>query len=822
MMKTQTEVWFPWRCTLDDRRGRTARRARIASARRQVTILHTPRLSLRSNPPDCNRHAREGAVRIVKSLCVALLCLSAGCCAAAQEFNFPDSAGDAAALSQAMPGLARQVIEVYKDDDRGKYLDNLFRLQIVAGQYGDGLKTLASLRELRRPSDPARYAWVNVQYEIFARAKAMEAEQGSRFEETFPQAFREKLGALDDRTSALVVRALGANESNLQRELQNDLKQQKGKGTISLADALKLVHDYQADEAYRSFAPLTARLVDEDDQRRYIIAKDVAVKLPDGGTVCALVVRPRAAAGRLPALLEFTIYADADQNLRFRARPAASRGYVGIEALTRGKGCSPDKPWPYVRDGADAAALIDWISSQPWSDGRVGMYGGSYSGGAAWAAAKHMPKALKAIMVGAPVAPGVDVPMEGNVFWNFIYPWPFYTTDVKGLDDKVYGDNARWKKLDHDWYASGRAYRDMDKIDGTPNPIFDEWIAHPAYDAYWQNMIPYQKEFARINIPVLQTAGYYYGGPGAAVYYLSQHYKYNPRAEHYLLIGPYNHFGAQVGTVGLLGQDFPTIAGYQLDPVALIDLDELRYEWFDYVFKGGSRPALLKDKVNYQVTGANLWKHAPTLAAMADHKLRFHLSAARSGDAYRLSEQKPADDSFVAQTVNLADRTDVDRNAPGGGVLDRALDTWNGVEFISDPLTRPAELSGLFSGRLEFMANKKDFDFEFDLYELTPQGEYLQLAPYWTRASYAGDLSHRRLLTPGKRQRLDFESVRLMSRQLQPGSRVVAVLSVIKVDGRQINYGTGKDVSDETIRDAKEPLDIKWYSSSYLDLPAGR
>src|SRR5258707_8981981 len=82
-----------------------------------------------------------------------------------------------------------------------------------------------------------------------------------------------------------------------------------------------------------------------------------------------------------------------------------------------------------------------------------------------------MPKGLKAIMVGAPVAPGIDVPMEGNVFWNFVYPWPFYTTNVKGLDDAAYSDGAaRWKRLDHDWYVSGRPYRDLDKIDGTPIP----------------------------------------------------------------------------------------------------------------------------------------------------------------------------------------------------------------------------------------------------------------------------------------------------------------------------------------------------------------
>src|SRR6185295_4837618 len=360
----------------------------------------------------------------------------------------------------------------------------------------------------------------------------------------------------------------------------------------------------------------------------------------------------------------------------------------------------------------------------------------------------------------------------------------FYTTNVKTLDEAAYNDNARWRRLNRDWYVGGRAYRALETIDGTPNPIFDRWIAHPSYDAYWQGMIPYKEDFARIDIPVLATAGYYYGGPGAAVYYFAEHYKYNPRAEHYLVIGPYDHIRGHRGTVGVLGDRISFLAGYELDPVSHIDMGELRYQWFDYVLKGGPKPALLKDKVNYQVMGANVWKHAPTLASMANQKLRFHLSAVRSGDAYGLSEKEPSDDSFVNHTVDLADRTDADKFIPGGGVLDKDLDTWNGVEFVSDPVTQPTELSGLFSGRLDFAANKKDFDFNIALYELMSKDEYVLLSTYWSRASYARDLGHRRLLTPGKRQRLDFASVRLMSRQLQAGSRLVAVLSVIKEPGR--------------------------------------
>src|SRR5262249_22063960 len=86
----------------------------------------------------------------------------------------------------------------------------------------------------------------------------------------------------------------------------------------------------------------------------------------------------------LPTLLEFTIYADQVTNLT-EARRSASNDYIGVEGFTRGKGCSLDTPVPYEHDGADGAALIDWISKQPWGDGRVATFGPSYSGFTPWA-----------------------------------------------------------------------------------------------------------------------------------------------------------------------------------------------------------------------------------------------------------------------------------------------------------------------------------------------------------------------------------------------------------------------------------------------------
>lgn len=668
-----------------------------------------------------------------------------------------------------VPALAKRLLTAGESNP-----DNLFRLQLVVGDYDAALRTM--------PRDTA-----NIRWRIYANARQREAS-GVPFDDAFAAAFRETMRTLDDKTAYQVGWTFGTSPVVLQNALRDALAKN--------GDPIDLVRKYFSAKATESFTPIIGGLLAEENARRYVIERDLRV-----GAVCATIVRPRGDT-RLPALLNFTIYAEPDDNFAQALRTAAN-GFAGVVGLTRGKGCSDGPIVPYVHDAEDAAALIDWIAAQTWSDGRVGMYGGSYEGGTPWAAAKRMPKALKAIMDGAPVAPGIDVPMEGNVVWNFIYPWPFYTTDNKTLDNATYGDAKRWQRIDHDYYVSGRAYRDLDKIDGTPNPIFDTWIAHPSYDRYWRAMIPYGEEFARIDIPVLTTAGYYFGGPGAATYYFTEHTKHRPGAEHYLVIGPYDHFRAHGGTINVVGAKAITnIAGYEIEPAAHLDMAALRYQWFDWVFGRGPKPAMLADKVNYAVVGANRWKHAPSLAAMSNAKLKIPVRG--------------------VLTVNLSDRSDVDREVPGGGIVDKTFGAANGLTFTSEPLGKATEVSGLFSGHLEFVTNKKDFDFEVDLYAKTPAGDVLLLAPYWTRASYAASRETRHLLQPGAHQKIDFTASRLMSNLVPAGSRIIAVVRVIKEPGRQINYGSGKDVNDETIADAGEPLRIEWVAGSFVDVPVWR
>lgn len=547
----------------------------------------------------------------------------------------------------------------------------------------------------------------------------------------------------------------------------------------------------------------------QKDLSAYVVQDSLLIPAKDGAQISALVVRKRGVAEKQAAILSFTIYARlTDIN---KAIEAADKGYTGVVAYTRGKKNSPDKPVPYEYDGQDAAAVIDWISKQPWSNQKVAMYGGSYNGFTQWAATKHLHPALKTIVTSASACPGLDVPMTNNVVMSFTFPWTYYTTNNKLLDNEDY-NSKQWNDLDDRWYAAGTPYPCLDSLAGRPkNEIFRRWLAHPAYDAYWQAMIPYQQDFARINIPVLSTTGYFDGGQIGEMYYYREHLKYNPRAEHYLIMGPYGHFGAQ-------GYPDSVYNGYKIDPVAQIPIHDIIYQWFDYILKGGEKPAVLKDKVNFQLMGANQWISAASLKQMSNNSIVLYLSNQHYNNDFKLSSKKPAKEAFLNQVIDFKDRSDRHSYYWMRNVMYDTL-YHNGLMFYSDPLPQAVSLTNNFTGQMKVMINKKDLDYSVVLFELTPEGKYFYLSYFMGRASYAADHSSRKLLTPGKKETIPFTNTYTSAKKLAKGSRIAALVNINKSGSEQINYGTGKDVNLESIEDAKEPLRVKWFNDSYIILP---
>jgi putative CocE/NonD family hydrolase len=725
----------------------------------------------------------------------------------AQVFDFRAPASPAVAAA-AISDLASRLIPVYQDADPERYLANLSALQMAVGDYAAADISRQSLRDRRRKSDfglPVSHALV---FDIYAHAKALEIENKITFADAFTSSYRDTMRPLDDRDEFAVAHWLGTPPSVYRDALQKAFDQFRSRDSLDESDAIELIWKYVAFDAYRTFGALVVLLNAEDDHRRYATDNGIVIQTPGGASISVTVIRPTGSNKPLPALLEFTA-----SETQSYAMESAARGYVGVVAYPAAKRKSAAGIDPFEFAGADAREVIDWIAKQTWSDGRVGMYGDAYSGYAPWAAAKRLPKALKAIATSVSVAPGVSFPMEGNIFQNAAYGWSLQMSDAARLDEPDPADAPEWRALNEKWYRSGRRYRDLGRLYGKHNPVFIRWLNHPSYDAYWQHFLPYREQFVHVDIPVLTMTGYYAASAPGDLYFFTQNHRYNPHANHTLLIGPYDENMMRAGAAA-------SLRGYQVDPVALVDFRELRYQWFDHVFKDAALPALLSDAVNYQVMGANEWRHAASLDAMADGSLRYYLDAAGSDADRRLSLRKKTNDAFVQQNANLVDRRDA-AWTPSMDLISKSLAPRFGTIFVSEPLSKASTFSGLFSGRLDFEVNKMDLDLNITLYELLANGDYVRLfsPTYEVRASYAQDRVHRHLLKAGERQKLTFKSERMTSRQLQAGSRIVIVLGIGKRPDREINYGTGGDVSEESIADGKVPIKIRWYNDSYIDIP---
>jgi len=531
------------------------------------------------------------------------------------------------------------------------------------------------------------------------------------------------------------------------------------------------------------------------DDSSYDIQEKVSIPTRSGVDISAIIVRKKGNSSPAPAVLFYTTYYQDASDSIFGKR-SADRGYVGIVAYARGIRSDLKNYAPFEHEGTDVYDIIDWISKQPWCDGKVGMYSGSYTGYAQWATAKKLHPALKTIVPQVAVMPGYDFPMENNVPLSHILSWS---------NDSIYKNKPLARSLPFDYFNGGTAFGSMDALAGNVNPIFQNWLRHPAYDLYWRSMVPTPVEYAKIDIPVLSTTGYYDGSQIGAIRYFHLHNKYNKNANHYFVIGPYDHWGGQ-------RRPAKNLMGYEIDPVAEVNMMELAYQWLDHVLKGSPKPALLKDKVNYQVMGTNAWKHAPSIEKASNGSMTFYLSGKD------LSSVKPVTTSSELQTVDFKDRENQNNFFTPQIIFD-TLDASNGLVFTSAPFEAEFSINGSFSGNLFATINKRDMDVSMALYELMPNGKYFFLTRYVGRSSYAKNAAKRQLLTPGKRESIPFDNTRFVSKQIGKGSRLVILLNINKHPFEIINYGSGKEVADETIADAGEPLQIKWHSDSFIKIP---
>ncbi|MDQ0026231.1 putative CocE/NonD family hydrolase [Variovorax paradoxus] len=756
------------------------------------------------------RHPKSTVSRVRRAFTRVILALPAWAWGADFGFRPPRDPDDATA-AELMRDLAQRILPVYQEADTDVFLANLTALQIVSGAYRAASDSSGSLRSRRKGKPFDDLVQRAILDGIYARARALEADARLGFAEAYVRAFQELVSPLDNAQAQAIMARLEIPAAVYREPLRQAFDLWRAKGSLPEADALALVRTWHSYQSRRSFAALLPELFAAENRARYVAEADVQIPVR-GGVIFASMVRPGRTSDALPTLLRFTLDPGEDD-----AQRSAVKGYVGVTAYVRGR--TPDGKgavWPFIRDGEDAAAVIDWITQQAWSDGRVCMLGDGYSGYAAWAAARLRPAALKAIATIAPMAPGIDFPMAGQIFRNAMVRWAQEHTNAEPLRAAIDAEpDAPWQALDARWYRGNRPYWDIDRVlIGKRSKLIRTWLTHPSHDRYWQKFLPSAQQFARIDIPVLSFAGYY-GADAGALYFHQEHLRNQPQADTTLLLGPYDAASIRLGTA-------PTLRGYTLDTVARVDLPELRYQWFDHILKGANKPSLLMDRVNYQVMGTDQWRHVPTLDAPERTPLRLYLDTRERDDPHRLLPSPSEGGGSARLSVDLADRRDV-RDPWPDALRVKQLPTRNGISFVSDPFSEDTEIFGSLRGVFDITPSRQDVDFNISLYEQTESGEYqLLFDPYDFRASYAGHRVRRRLLRAGERQLLSFTTERVTACRLAAGSRIVLLISLNRRPDRQINYGSGKDVNSETIADAKWPVRVRWHARSYVEIQTGK
>ncbi len=556
-------------------------------------------------------------------------------------------------------------------------------------------------------------------------------------------------------------------------------------------------------------------------------AQDVDIRLyqkipmRDGVNLSANIFMPTSRKESLPVILVYTPYLN-DEAVE-RGMFFAKKDYVFISLDLRGRGNSEGVYAPFEKDGQDGYDAIEWIAKQSWSNGKVGMMGGSYRGMVQWLTLKEKPNALKSIVPTASVGPGIDFPKSNGIFYNYNLQWLTFTSG-QGRNDKMFGNGEYWGAKAKRKFTNHLPFNQWDKIAlGEVNPIFQKWISHPDFDSYWQDFYPTSTDYESFEIPILTITGYFDADqPGAMTYYKS-HMRYGSKAgkeNHYLLLGPWNHGGTR--------KPVTELGGFTFSADSKLDMLQAHLEWFDWTLKGKDKPEFLKDKVNYYVMNKNEWQDKSSYSSIPNDTLIYYLSSPsseaknmiNSGSLKITKAGNEQPDSYIydpLDTTSNASYSGADYyKAPIG------MGEENQLVYIGDPFKEEKTVFGQFQFGAFIELDVKDTDIGVTLYELMANGEVNYLGNDQIRARYRNSLEKAELVVPGEVNFYKFDDFMVTGRTIDKGSRLILIIEAATGIYTQKNYNSGKDVSTESGKDAVTAT-VKLHHSNkyptYLKLP---
>ncbi|MBK8250059.1 MAG: CocE/NonD family hydrolase [Gemmatimonadetes bacterium] len=545
-----------------------------------------------------------------------------------------------------------------------------------------------------------------------------------------------------------------------------------------------------------------------------VVEKNLEARMRDGVVLRADVYRPRT-DGRRPALLQRTPYSKNPQDPNSQYHRLARAGFVVVVQDTRGRYMSEGVAIPHD-EGADGYDTVEWVAQLPWVDGRVGMFGGSYSATTQLLAAPLRPPHLVALFPSASYASRYDMVFQGGAFylmdglsWNL-----GQAQDVKrrqlepGVNrDGELGMSAAQRRLMQEEWLRALPLRTVGgpQVTGDPaaelrrySPGYFDMLAHPSFDDWW-GTFDVAARHPQFQVPAYHLTGWYDALLTGTLRNFSGLRQSagsdRARSNQRLIVGPWTHARPTAAST--------RIGDVAYGPAAGFNSESLIVAWFRHWMPAAARAgARVEDfpvsPVRLFVMGENRWRDEDA----------WPLARARATPWYLASDgtaNSSAGNGRLGMSAAVGAPIDTftyDPDAPvptgSSGAYSRAPHDMREVErradvlvYSSAPLTASIEVTGYITLHLWITSSALDTDFTARLVDVHPDGTARALTDGIQRARYRKSRTTPELLTPGQPTEVTIE-VGATSNVFLPGHRIRLEVSSSNFPRYDRNPNTGE------------------------------
>jgi putative CocE/NonD family hydrolase len=557
-----------------------------------------------------------------------------------------------------------------------------------------------------------------------------------------------------------------------------------------------------------------------------LIDKNIMVPMRDGVQLATDVYRP-ADAAPTPVLMARTPYNKEGilaGSESFDLMRAVQAGYTVVVQDVRGRFASAGEFNAHIQETADGVDAFAWAAAQPWANGRIGTFGGSYLGGTQWLPAREQPPALQA--------------MAPSVTFSDSYEGMCYQGGAKILHD------LRWVVANIVPAEMERRVARGETLPESPRPLdvngalselplathplirkyapfYLDWLAHRTPDDYWPQTAP-NAGYAQITAPALNISGWY----DIFLWSTLQNYmgmraqggSERARCNQHVIIGPWTHMNF---SGSFPEREFGPRAGS-----TALDLTGHHLRWFDRWLKDEANGVDAEPPVTIFVMGVDEWRSEADWP-LPDTQYRpyyLHSNGAANtlyGDGI-LSTEPPGDepsDVYMYNPLRPVPTVGGQVILPGGNAMgprdQRAVELRDDVLVYSTlALERPVEVVGPIELRLFAASAARDTDFTGKLVDVFPDGRAIILTEGILRARYRNSLTEPELLEPGAiyALRLDLWAT---ANVFLPGHRIRLEVSSSNFPRFDRNSNTGGEIASEVAADYRPTINRIFHDAEH-------